>query len=839
MLENGQIPDEQAAPSSPSAESRIDIQLDRAITIEWLHNRRDIELTGLVVAEQPIEAVSLIVKREVKALALYSRAASRQAFRLNLAQRQDVALGMTNFEVEARTQDGQSHRTAFKIATDPENPRAARVMDGPVGELPTSVKALVPILLSVELAAVDQSNVLHVRGWCVALTQIVAIQILIDDQMVAAPRLSQTRDDIAAIYQNYPNARVSGFSSSQVLPAGTSPLSITVEAIDLTGSVNRVIVPVEFGAVLPQTPPPSDAPIATPRAEPERDPRRTIFLHCDEATLCIDGKLVVSGWVVCATGIASVGVSLDGEPAGDAQLGFPRPDVTEEYPGIPQARYSGFRLEQQVAAPISGDHEIGILVRNGLDDVQTLVRSVTASAPLAVPSQPTPAPDVDPQEFRLQLDHPVVIDGVVPDPVIGRMVIEGWALARSGVEAIDVLLDGRMLGQAYYGTARRDVEEAFPAWADSFRSGYVFHCPPRVLETGTHAVRLQLRAKDGATFDTEFQIDVQQGQDSEDYATIRRRMPRSEIDLYQDILDRLACRPHFRLLLAAVGAFVPEKIEATLRSLGGQAYRDWQLLIVTDEAAQDGLAAIAAVAGLQDQVSIISADTASDALISSSPSNGASCLIGVLSPGDQLGCDALVEIAIARGLHAEAALFYADEDRVSPSSHVREPFFKPAWSPDLLLSTNYIGRPWFATTDLIAKAGITVQSLLAPQGDYDAVLRCTELTSRIHHLPKLFVPTGRCRCAGPGSRAKRVAGSRAAAGHPGRSAAWFGTRDVAPEANHARHGQGLHHHPHLCRKGLRGDLPGDIAIQNGVPQLRDHLHRQHPARHAGMEGADP
>ena len=37
-----------------------------------------------------------------------------------------------------------------------------------------------------------------------------------------------------------------------------------------------------------------------------------------------------------------------------------------------------------------------------------------------------------------------------------------------------------------------------------------------------------------------------------------------------------------------------------------------------------------------------------------------------------------------------------------------------------------------------ARAGITPHSLLAPAGHYDAVLRCTELATGIHHVPKLL-----------------------------------------------------------------------------------------------------
>ena len=104
------------------------------------------------------------------------------------------------------------------------------------------------------------------------------------------------------------------------------------------------------------------------------------------------------------------------------------------------------------------------MARNGLDDTRDLARTVTVIDPVSGPSQPAPATPSDPHEFRFQLDHPVVMDDAVPEPVVGRMVIEGWALARSGVEAINVFLDGRSLGLAYYGTARRDVEAAFPNW---------------------------------------------------------------------------------------------------------------------------------------------------------------------------------------------------------------------------------------------------------------------------------------------------------------------------------------------------------------------------------------
>ncbi len=86
-----------------------------------------------------------------------------------------------------------------------------------------------------------------------------------------------------------------------------------------------------------------------------------------------------------------------------------------------------------------------------------------------------------------------------------------------------------------------------------------------------------------------------------------------------------------------------------------------------------------------------------------SHARGHAAVVGVLCPGDELAVDALAEFAIAGGLYRAADLLYADEACVSPASHEREPFFKPDFSPDLLLSTNYIGRPWFASAALLRR----------------------------------------------------------------------------------------------------------------------------------------
>ena len=63
-----------------------------------------------------------------------------------------------------------------------------------------------------------------------------------------------------------------------------------------------------------------------------------------------------------------------------------------------------------------------------------------------------------------------------------------------------------------------------------------------------------------------------------------------------------------------------------------------------------------------------------------------------ISVGDRLANEGLCKLAKAWNKYPEAQLFYADEDLLGPSGERCHPVFKPGWNPDLLLSTNYIGR---------------------------------------------------------------------------------------------------------------------------------------------------
>lgn len=107
-----------------------------------------------------------------------------------------------------------------------------------------------------------------------------------------------------------------------------------------------------------------------------------------------------------------------------------------------------------------------------------------------------------------------------------------------------------------------------------------------------------------------------------------------------------------------------------------------------------------------------------------------------LDHDDRLSYDALVEVA-AEINASDADFVYSDEDYIDPEGRRTNPHFKPDFSPDLLLSHNYITHLVAVRRDLMERAG-GLRSALDGAQDYDFVLRATEQAERIRHIPKIL-----------------------------------------------------------------------------------------------------
>jgi len=771
---------------------KIVIEIDPHVSAGFISQRYDLEFRGWVVGTTPAEEVTLIHENAVVGQLLYGRAGpnaqvvlldgttvTRQVFTLTLPRPRSAAGGQCSVSIAARTIGGQSHSETYSLLVDPLLPTHVRVTAGPTRSSADYGGELAPVVLFVERAARDTNGNLQLSGWAVSLAALVTIQTYAGDELIGSPKLGLRRDDVAGVFPAYPTALNAGFTLSTVLSeTARDATMLRVQAICSDGFAHEVVVPLELVARL--TPPPQPA-VDEPRnmiapvtgalaLSPSRDPRRIIHHYCDIASLSMDGAVIVDGWAVCAIGIAKIEVWLDDHRLGEAELGLPREDVGGAYRSNPMARYSGFRFTTRVDQPAEGEHRLRVILRNGLEDV-------TEDVSHHVIERPKPVPVVEPvEEFRFEIDTPSLANGVVVEPITGRLTIEGWLLSRSGVAEMQVWLDDQRLGEAHHGLARQDVGNAFPDWPNSLRSGYAFHCPPRSLRNGAHVVKITARTINGASMEHSFHIDVRKPEGSDDTGGVRRRMNLVEVDVLTEALARLDYHPEFHLVLRQNGPIEPAALERTLISLECQAYRDWQLVALAEDEESAALvsAGLLAHPSIAGRVTVIDASAAdapldvpfgSGAVIDDRSALGGPCLCGLLCPGDELGCDALIEIALAGGQSrvggaSGADFLYADEIRISPVSREPEAFCKPEFSPDLLLSTNYIGRPWFATPEVLARAEVTPRALLR-DAEYDIVLRCTDQATAIRRLAKLLCRRGGEMLDSP--NAARAALRRAAA----------------------------------------------------------------------------
>ena len=780
------------AAGTPPARLPVIIEVDPRVTGGFLLDRFDVMVRARIVSVSTIQSATLVADDGDRSTTTFGPTPSdmtqtlpngmvvqQRTVQFNLARPRERAGEPCPCRIIALDVNGEVYEQDFQLTIEPEGMPPVHVSDGPL--LPEgAATGRVPAILYVERAAIDADGVLTVDGWGISLSPVVIVQVFAGETRVPA-KMGIEREDVAAAYPAYPHSASCGFRVSAELPPDQRDIdTLRVEMLCREGLAHDVVMPVHHGdysepAAAPAEPEPapvlssfgglaqgpsysltagfniSSGPVLsvlTGAAAPAPEPDRSIHMYCDEIRLEGDGQLVINGWATSAAGIARVAIMVGDERVGVAELGHDRSDVGELHPEIPSARFSGFHFDRHVTDRIEGEHPIRVIVTTGLGDERTEETMVlaTPAPPLPEPEPPPPppgdtGPEADPREMKFQLDSPRVVDGRVADTVTGRLTIDGWVLSRTPITGMEIWMGTQRLGDAHHGLARQDVGAAFPDWPNSVRSGFAFHCPPRSLRDGDHVIRLIVRCESGYVYEKSFQTEVKRADADRDSVNIRRRLPRIGREFLQGLLDRMEHQPGFTVVLRQDGPADADRLRTTFYSLTAQAYAAWRLIVLCDDAeTADAVRPIMDEigTGLTWRASVLSAG---DAGWTSPLARDDDAFHLILTPGDELGVDALAELALGSGLHREADLIYADETRISPISQEREPFFKPDYSPDLLLSTNYIGRPWAATGALLARTGVTPESLHA-RGEYDLVLHCAENAALIHHVPKLLCQRG-------------------------------------------------------------------------------------------------
>lgn len=109
----------------------------------------------------------------------------------------------------------------------------------------------------------------------------------------------------------------------------------------------------------------------------------------------------------------------------------------------------------------------------------------------------------------------------------------------------------------------------------------------------------------------------------------------------------------------------------------------------------------------------------------------------LLDHDDELSPDALYEIVSLLNKQPDADMIYSDEDKLDVKGKRRDPYFKPDWSPDFFCSSMYTCHLGVYRTSLIKNLGGFRKEFDGAQ-DWDLVLRLSEQTGKIYHIPKIL-----------------------------------------------------------------------------------------------------
>ncbi len=192
-------------------------------------------------------------------------------------------------------------------------------------------------------------------------------------------------------------------------------------------------------------------------------------------------------------------------------------------------------------------------------------------------------------------------------------------------------------------------------------------------------------------------------------------------------------------LLLVVDRPEPLWLRRCLRAVLAQSYPSWQLSLVLrgrptpivehvlseELAGVDGTRIVHTL--VQTGASIATA-TAAAADATDAP------LLAILDQHDELDPDAIGLLVDALD---NADLVYGDEDQIDGVGLARQPVLKPDWSPDLLLSTPYLGRPLLIRRTLLTTSG-GIRELDDGDWEHDLMLRTTERTDRVVHLAEVL-----------------------------------------------------------------------------------------------------
>lgn len=219
---------------------------------------------------------------------------------------------------------------------------------------------------------------------------------------------------------------------------------------------------------------------------------------------------------------------------------------------------------------------------------------------------------------------------------------------------------------------------------------------------------------------------------------LRLHTPRARREAALQELQALPAQPLISLVMPTYKTD-PKYLREAVDSVRSQYYPEWELIVVDDGSEDVRLEqAMSSYGGdsrirfrpLRENVGISAATNAGLELCEGE-------FVGFLDHDDTLTPDALLRVAQELAADPELDVVYSDSDKLTIGGVRADPFLKPDWSPVYALGAMYIGHLLVVRTSVAEAAG-GFDSAFDKIQDFEFMLRVSERTDRIHHIPQIL-----------------------------------------------------------------------------------------------------
>lgn len=217
----------------------------------------------------------------------------------------------------------------------------------------------------------------------------------------------------------------------------------------------------------------------------------------------------------------------------------------------------------------------------------------------------------------------------------------------------------------------------------------------------------------------------------------RRRVYRTDYTATGRMLSALEYQPLISVVMPTYNTPL-RYLQKAVQSVQKQCYPHWELCICddasTDPAVREWLESIESnkikIVFSEKNIGISNATNRAVQL-------SAGEFLAFLDHDDELAPDALLEMVHQLNKQLNLDVIYSDQDKIDGRGRRSEPFFKPDWSPEYVRSVMYVGHLLLMRRSLFEQVGGLDPRFDGVQ-DYDLLLRVSEKTTRIAHIPKVL-----------------------------------------------------------------------------------------------------